>query len=80
MTVKVTENNVSDTDNNVEEDPDYKELSSDETPNVVSEPPADTFPAKNEKLLWSRSPLNQQSRLKAILQSILYMYLRVPVQ
>ncbi len=47
---------------NVEEDADYEASSSDENktpsvdPPVVSQPPADTLPSKNVKLLWSRSP------------------------
>ncbi len=50
---------MSETDDNVEEDPDYEASSSDENktpsvdPPIVSQPPAD----KNGKLLWSRSPL-----------------------
>ncbi|ROL52885.1 hypothetical protein DPX16_8448 [Anabarilius grahami] len=45
--------NVSETDNNVEEDPDYEASSSDEhetpsvEPSVVSQPQADTLPSKN---------------------------------
>lgn len=64
------EENVSETEDDVEEDPDYEASSSDENetlsdPPVVSQPPANTLPSKNGKLLWSVSPLEQQGRLSA---------------
>ncbi len=60
---------MSETNDNVEEDPDYEASSSDENktpsvdPPVVSQPPADTLPSKNGKLIWSRSPLELQGKL-----------------
>ncbi|XP_051982284.1 piggyBac transposable element-derived protein 4-like [Xyrauchen texanus] len=65
------EENVSETDDNIEEDPDYEASSSDEndTPNVdppvVSQPPTNPLPSKNGKLSWSRSPPERQGRLSA---------------
>ncbi len=50
---------MSETDDNVEEDPDYEASSSDDNetpvvdPPVVSQQPADTLPSKYGKLLWS---------------------------
>lgn len=35
-------------------------------PPVVSQPPAESLTSKNEKLLWSQSPLEQQGRLGAV--------------
>ena len=63
------EENVSEPEDGVEEDPDYEVSSSDENetlsvdPPVVSQPPANTLPSKNGKVLWSVSPLEQQGRL-----------------
>ncbi len=55
--------NVSETKDDVEKDPDYEAASSDDNktpsvvPSVVSQTPADTLSSKNGKLLWSHSPL-----------------------
>ena len=71
LTMKVTEENVSEPEDGVEEDPDYEVSSSDENetlsvdPPAVSQPPANTLPSKNGKVLWSVSPLEQQGRLSA---------------
>ncbi|XP_039550046.1 piggyBac transposable element-derived protein 4-like, partial [Pimephales promelas] len=65
------EENVSETDDHIEEDPDYEAFSSDEneTPNVdppvVSQPPTNPLPSKNGKLSWSHSPPERQGRLSA---------------
>jgi len=65
------EENVSETDDHIEEDPDYEASSSDEneTPNVdppvVSQPPPNPLPSKNGKLSWSHSPPERQGRLSA---------------
>ncbi|GLD65982.1 piggyBac transposable element-derived protein 4-like protein [Lates japonicus] len=64
--MKVTEENVSETEDDVEEDPDYEASSSDENetvsvdPPVVSQPPANILRSKNGKLLWPVSPPEQQ--------------------
>ena len=60
------EENVSETEDIVEEDPHYEASSSEDNetlgvdPSVVSQPPADTLPSKNGKLLLSLSPLERQ--------------------
>ena len=60
---------MSEPEDGVEEDPDYEVSSSNENetlsvdPPVVSQPPANTLPSKNGKVLWSVSPLEQQGRL-----------------
>lgn len=63
------EENVSETEDCVEEDPDFEAFSSDENesvdPSVVTQPPADRIPSKNGKIIWSLSPLQQQGRLSA---------------
>lgn len=65
------EENVSEAEDNVEEDPHYDASSSDENETlsadapVVSQPSADTFISKNRKLLWSHYPLEGQGRLSA---------------
>lgn len=68
--MKVTEEHVSEIDDNIE-DPDYEASCSDEneTPNVdppvVSQPPTNPLPSKNGKLSWSRLPPEQQGRRSA---------------
>ena len=50
------EENVSETEDYVEEDPDFEAFSSDGNqsvdPPVVSQPPADTIPSKHGKIIW----------------------------
>lgn len=62
------EENVSETEDCVEEDPDSEGFSSDENesvdPPVVSQP-TDTVTSKNGKITWSLSPRQQQGRLNA---------------
>lgn len=58
------EENVSETEDCVEEDPDFEQFSSDEdesvdTP-VVFQPPAGTIPPKNGKIIWTLSQLQPQ--------------------
>lgn len=63
------EDNVSETEDCVEEDSDSEEFSSDANksvnPPVVSQPPADTIPSKNGKIIWFLFPLQQQGKLSA---------------
>ncbi|KAK2818952.1 hypothetical protein Q5P01_024513 [Channa striata] len=60
------EENVSETEDDVKEDPDYEASSSHENETLSVDPlVANTLPSKNGKLLWSISPLERQGRLSA---------------
>lgn len=51
----------------IEEDPEESSSGENESPDtpVVSQPPTDTIPFKNGKIIWSPSQLQQQGRLSA---------------
>uniref|UniRef100_A0A8C6M6Z2 PiggyBac transposable element-derived protein domain-containing protein n=1 Tax=Nothobranchius furzeri TaxID=105023 RepID=A0A8C6M6Z2_NOTFU len=63
------EENVSETEDCVEEDPDSEGFSSDENesvdPPVVSQEPTDMVTSKNGKITWPLAPRQQQGRLNA---------------